>query len=380
MRVLHLITSLNTGGAEMMLFKLLSRMNRDRFDSRVISLIVPGPVGKKIEDLGIRVEHLGLKRGFLPPLAVFKLTRRLNAFKPDLIQTWMYHSDLLGLITAWWSGQGKVIWNIRCSSMELSQYSRVTAWAVSICKRLSGYPHAVITNSHTAKADHLALGYHPREFRVIPNGFDLAEFKYNERAKLGLRRELGLEPKTLCIGMMARYDPKKDHGTFLKAVKLITERHADSRFILCGEMVDSTNTHLTDLIHDLKIDPFVRLLGRRDDMTRIMAAMDILVLSSAFGEGFPNVVGEAMACEVPCVVTRVGDAARIVGDTGRVVAPREPGKLAAAVIDLIDLGPESRHWLGKEARARIVSRYSLDRVVKAYESLYLSTREPKDAR
>jgi len=216
------------------------------------------------------------------------------------------------------------------------------------------------------------MGYRPKRFQVIPNGFDLSKFKYNEDSKFEFYRELKLEPNTLCIGLIARYDPKKDHTTFLKAIKQISNTHKNCNFIFCGDSVDSKNTNLINLIRELKIEPFVHLLGRRDDISRIMAAMDIMVLSSAFGEGFPNVIGEAMACEVPCVVTDVGDSARIVGGTGKVVPPREPHALAKAIIELIDLSHVARQIMGKKARERIDSEYSLDKIVEQYEYLYQS--------
>ncbi len=371
-RILHLISSLNTGGAEMMLYKLLSGMNKEVFKSRVVSLIPPGPIGNKIESINIQVDHLGLDRGFFSPMAIFKLTGMINEFKPDLIQTWMYHSDLLGFLTSKITRTGKVIWNIRCSSMELTHYHFFTRWAVILCKLLSRFSQVTITNSYTARADHLKMGYRPKRFQVIPNGFDLSQFKSSEAAKIELRRELKLEEKALCIGLIARYDPKKDHSTFLKAINRITHTHRNCNFILCGDSVDSKNAELINIMRELEIGPFVHLLGRRGDISRIIGAMDIIVLSSAFGEGFPNVIGEAMSCEVPCVVTDVGDSARIVGGNGKVVPPRNPGALAKAIIELIDLTPEARQTMGKKARERINSEYSLENIVKQYETLYRS--------
>lgn len=369
-RILHLITSLNTGGAEMMLYKLLSGMNREVFKSRVISLIPPGPVGKKIESINIQVDHLGLNRGFISPMAFFKLIGMINECKPDLIQTWMYHADLLGLLASKLLIKNNVIWNIRSSNLDFSEYNRLTAWTVKICTWLSRFSNITLTNSYTAREDHIKRGYRPKQFKVIPNGFDLSEFQPDMEAKKEFYRELRLDDDSICIGLIARYDPKKDHRTFLDAVSKIVKTHNYCKFILCGDSVDQENKMLTDQIDTLKIDQFVYLLGRRDDIKKVIPAMDILVLSSAFGEGFPNVIGEAMSCQVPCVVTNTGDSARIVGNTGKVVPPKNPEALAKAIIELIDLSPEKRQHIGQKARERIRTHYSLDKIVNYYERLY----------
>jgi glycosyltransferase involved in cell wall biosynthesis len=371
MRILHVITTLDTGGAQMMLYKLLLRLDQKEFSSRVVSLIPPGIIGEKIQALGITVSDLGMRRGMVNPMAFFKLTELISLWKPAIIQTWMYHSDLLGLLAAKTARAGKVVWNIRSSGMDFSNYGYYTAWTAILCALLSRFPEAVITNSHVAKECHLKLGYRPRHFEVIPNGFDLGRFQPNVKARRRIRDELRLGPETPCIGLIARFDPKKDHGMFFYAIKKVVNACKDSQFVLCGDLVSDDNVQLRGWIDDLGIESYVHLLGRREDMPGIMAAMDVVVLSSA-SESFPNVVGEAMACGVPCVVTDVGDSARIVSNTGKVVPPKDPNALADAILELLEMRVEERQKLGQKARERIRDHYSLDKIVGDYEELYLS--------
>lgn len=369
MKILHLITSLDIGGAQMMLYKLLSRMNRNEFSNRVISLLPEGPVSDKIRRLDVPLKHLNLPHGMVTPKALLCLTKSIYLWKPNIIQTWLYHSDLLGLLVAKGTLIGKIVWNIRCSNMELANYRLHTTWTMRMCSLLSRFPDAVITNSDTARNFHIKLGYKPRQFEVIPNGFDLKEFHPNNNSR-DLQKEIGLPENAVCIGMIARFDPKKDHRTFFQAARIVLNSHPEIRFILCGDQVDETNSNFKLLIEEAGGSNRIYLLGPRADMPQIMAAMDIVVSSSSFGEGFPNVIGEAMATEVPCVVTDVGDSARIVGQTGKVVAPKNPDALAKGIIELLKLPAEKRHELGRMARQRIRDHFSLEKIVRDYEKLY----------
>lgn len=372
MKLLHIITDLDTGGAEMMLYKLLSRLDRKKFSCRVISLLPIGPIGEKIQRLGIEVDTLKLTRGIPSPLAFIKVISLIRSWRPDIIQTWLYHADLLGLIAAKIACKGKVIWNIRCSNMDFAHYRRLTAWVVKISAFFSSFPEAVITNSFTAKDYHLALGYSPKHFLVIPNGFELEIFKPDDTNRKKIRQELGISANNLCVGMVARYDVMKDHSNFLRAAGLVRKDMPDVQFILCGQDVDDKNKQLMDLVHKFGLDKNVYLLGPRVDIPCLLSDLDIYCSSSSFGEGFPNVIGEAMACGLPCVVTDVGDCSRIVGDTGIVVPPRDSQALAKGMLALLSMPEKNRKNLGLKARKRIEEHYSLEKIVKQYEQLYFS--------
>jgi glycosyltransferase involved in cell wall biosynthesis len=369
-KILHLITGLNTGGAEVSLYRLLGHMDHSRFENRVISLIPVGEIGEKIRALEIPVTSLGLRPGQFSLAALWSLVRELRSERPDILQTWMYHADLLGLLAAKLSGIQQVVWNIRSSNMDTSQYRKLTGLVIRLCSWLSGLPRAVIVNSHAGQEFHADFGYHPRRWVLIPNGMDLDRFRPDEDARRSVRAEFGLDLQTVLIGMLGRYDPMKGHPDFLHAAGLLTRSGVDAHFLLAGQAVSPDNETLKALILEEGLAGRVHLLGRREDIHRLDAALDILAMSSVFGEGFPNVVAEAMACGVPCAVTDVGDAVFLVADTGRVVPPRDPAAMADAWMTLVRSGAEYRHRLGESARRRVVENFSIENTVTAYEAFY----------
>lgn len=368
---MHIITELHTGGAEMMLYKLVSVLNRKRFRCRVVSLESPGVFSHRIKDLGVQVDSLGVNPACPSPLALFKAIGMMRQWRPHVVQTWMYHADLLGTLAWVISGKGSLIWNMRCTNMDFSQYSRMTRRVMKVCAGLSRIPQMVVANSHASIEHHKKMGYHPRRSLVIPNGFDLERFKPDPVLRKQMRNALGIPEDAQCIGLVARFDPMKDHATFFSAAKIIEVRMPDIHFILCGEGVTWDNPKLRSFLGSVRTSSKLHLLGLREDVNRIMAGLDIFVLTSGYGESFPNVIGEAMACGVPCVVTDVGDSAGIVGETGKVVPIKDPSATAGAVLDLIELTTEDRHALGMSARERIQRHYSLDKVASDYERLYL---------
>ena len=371
-RVAHVITGLNPGGAEMMLFKLLSAMDRVVFKPEVISLTGMGPLAERIQALDITVRALGMRRGVPNPLSLLRLAVWLRRSKPDVIQTWMYHADLIGGIAAKLVGGIPVIWGIRHSNLDPQGSKRKTIWTANACARLSNWlPTQIVCCSEASLPVHAALGYATRKMCVIPNGFDLDVFRPDPSARRSVRAELGIPEDTLLIGMFARFHAQKDHRNFVEAAALLHAHHPDIHFLLCGDSITWENRVLSGWIVTASIHEHCHLLGPREDIPRLAAALDI-ASSSSFGEGFPNVVGEAMSCGVPCVVTDVGDSDRIVGTTGRIVAAKDPEALAMAWKEMIDLGEEGRRRLGVAARKRVMDRFELSKIVKKYEALYTS--------
>ncbi len=367
--ILHIITTLERGGAEAMLVKLVRNLAPLGMRSVVVSLTGPGVYGPELELLGVPVWSLGLRRGLPDPVALIKLVGIIRRERPDLVQTWLYHADLLGLIAARLAGVRPVCWNIRCSDMDMHHYSRLSRWLPRLLGQLSRQPEAVLVNSQSGQRYHHELGYRPRAWHFVPNGFDLEVFRPNEDARAELRRELGLVSGTPLVGLIARFDPMKAHADFLAAAEIVARRHPAVRFVLAGLGIEPGNPALA-AAGTGALAGRVSLLGLRGDVPKIMAALDICCLSSAFGEGFPNVLGEAMACGVPCVATDVGDAAWILGDTGRVVPPQAPMALAAALDDLLAGGPNLWRPLGDAARRRIEENFSLSGVAHTYYDLY----------
>ena len=242
----------------------------------------------------------------------------------------------------------------------------------------------ILNNSSKSVAQHSAIGYETESTVVIPNGFDTDLFAPSEEARYDIRAELGVSHDTFLIGLIGRYHPLKDHTTFLSAAALLLKDYPDSQFVLAGKRVDWNNEALRAQVQDLGMVERVHLLGERLDMPQLTAALDVAT-SSSYEEGFPNVIGEAMACGVPCAVTEVSDLPWIVGDCGRVVPPRNPQALAKAWKDLIEIGRQGRAALGLAARSRVAELFSLSSVVEQYEALYESAvaeaqRETSSAR
>jgi len=370
LKVCHIITDLSIGGAEMMLYKLLSKSNRHRFEYQVVSLTNMGPLGNQIQELGISVFSLNMQNA-IPSIRSFReLVKLLRYNRPDVIQTWMYHSDLLGSCASLCAGRIPSIWNVRQSNLEPEMNKRTTILVIKICAKLSFMlPQLIICNSEVVRDIHISKGYKKSKMYVIPNGFDLEAFQPCPDARKLVRLELGLSEDAAIIGLVARFDPQKDHRTFIRAAGLILQEFPNLYFMLCGHGVCWDNPDLVTWIKEAGIKDNVHLLGSRQDIPRLMSALDIASLSS-LGEGFSNVIGEAMACEVPCVVTNVGDSAFIIGDTGIVVEPGDPNALAKGWASLLALEPAQRKELGIRARKRVKQYFNLPDIVKKYETSY----------
>jgi glycosyltransferase involved in cell wall biosynthesis len=370
--VLHIITGLDdTGGAEMMLYKILSGMNREDSPPIVLSMeSTCGPICKRIEALGVPVYSLEMRRGAPTPIAFWHLIRLVRRLQPALIQGWMYHANLLALLVKpFLSRPTPVLWNIRQSLYDLKHEKKMTAWVIRICAMLSRMPARILYNSEVGAIHHEAVGYASSKRLIILNGFAVEIFSPSEEARAQVRQELGLSPTAILIGLVGRYDPIKNHKNFILAADHLSNSYPDVHFLLVGNNVDDKNKILIDLINNKKLNNNFHLLGEREDINTLTAALDISTCCS-HGEGFPNVVGEAMSCEVPCVVTDVGDSAAVVGETGIVVPPRDSLALANGWKELLDMGVEKRKHLGKSARERIISNYSIEKIASQYEALY----------
>jgi len=361
--ILHLITGLEAGGAEGMLARLATHSDPARFTSIVVSMTDAGTIGPSLAAAGIAVETLGIRRGAIDPRGVTRLVRLLRAWRPDIIQTWLYHADLLGLLASRLAPSAPLLWNIRCSESLGSTVVR------AILARLSALPQRVVVNSLTGQRYHEAIGYRPRRWAYIPNGFDTAALRPDGMARRRLRSELAIGGDAVAVGMVARYHPMKDHATFLAAAAQAAARRPELVFLLVGAGIDQTNRELMQAIAAHGIGPQVRLLGPRADMGAVYPAFDMLVSSSAFGEGFTNVLGEAMSCGVPCIATASGDAAEIVGPAGIVVACRDPAALGIAIARLAS-APDERRGRGAASRERVEREYGLAAIVARYAALY----------
>ncbi len=349
-------------------------MDRVRYENSVACLAETGSVAKSITALNIPVHSLRIRRGRPSLAGLVRCSQWLKWEQPDILQTWLYHSDLLGLVAGKFARIPVIVWNLRASDLDMTRYSVLSALTIRTCARLARLPNAIVVNSEAGYHYHVRKGYHPRRWIVITNGIDTELFKPDLQARKEVRRELGLQADAVLIGMVGRFDPAKDHENFLIAAGKVAAGENSAHFVLVGEGVTDDNCFLKAMVKQSSLAERVHFLGPRTDIPRLTAAMDIAACSSS-SEGFPNIVLEAMACGVMCVVTDVGDCAKIVADTGIVAPPKNAEAFAASLRRSIVMGATLRRQLGIAARERVRDRYSLQSVVEQYQNLYVSLME-----
>jgi glycosyltransferase involved in cell wall biosynthesis len=366
----HVITGLMTGGAEMMLLKLLTEMRSSHFRPVVVSLGGRGAIGSRIESLGVPVHALGLGPGNSSAIGLWRLRCLLKQARPSLVQGWMYHGNLAASVADLTrTTRVPVIWNVRQSLDDLSREKASTARVIRAGALLSRLPQRIIFNSQRSVVQHAAIGYSTRRTVVIANGFDCEVFKPSTDARLRLRKELGVAADTVLVGLIARFHPAKDHQTFFRAAALLSARYPDVHYVLAGQGMDTGCAPITIILEASGVSDKTHLLGERQDVQAITAALDIASLSSRT-EAFPNVVGEAMAAGVPCVATDTGDTASIIGNLTALVPVGNADALAAGWAGLIERGAEGRRALGSCCRERILTNFSLSGMAAAYIKLY----------
>ena len=367
MRLLHVITGLNVGGAETMLARLVGdRHTAPEFEPEVASLQPPGFVGAQIAEAGVPIHDLGMRNIVLSGAALLRLARLIRANRPDLIMAWMHHGQIAATAAvALARTRTPVIWNVRHS---LGGYAREQATTRAILRlqaRTSDSAAAIVYNSRTAAKQYTAFGFSSARAQVIPNGF---EVRGENQPRMDARALFGIAREPLLIGMVARAHPMKDVPNLVAAYARVRDAGIAAHLLLVGEGMDQPTRSVAEALSALP-DGSWTVSGQRGDVADWLGSLDVLALPSAWGEGFPNVIGEAMASGVPCVATDVGDSRWVIGSTGRVVAPGDPVALADALIDFARLPHSTRRLLGSAAKARIVSRFALAPITERYVAL-----------
>ena len=369
--ILHILTSLDVGGAELMLLNLLRNLDTTRFDNHVISLVSPGRIAKKIKELGIQVDTLGLTSGVLSIPSIMRLNEVIRRVNPAVIHSWLYHADFLGGVTGALLRK-PVIWAVHNTSLDPKYVKRSTILIAKINALLSKYiPRKIVFVSETSYRIHAQFGFNRDKSVVIPNGFDTSVFFPDQPSGIKIREEFEIESDAFLIGLIARFDPLKDHHSFIKAADILLKQYPNVHFLLCGRDITYDNTELNSWISEIKLKSNIHLLGDRNDIPSIMNALDIHTLSS-IGEAFPIVIGEAMACGVPNVATDVGDIAYLVGETGVIVPPKDPLALAKGWMKMINLEAKERQKMGDRAYKRIEDQFNIVNITGQYEILYQS--------
>lgn len=374
-RVLHVISGLSVGGAEMALYRLITGSSGSEYTHAVVALTPDGALGPRLRDAGVELFTFDFKAS--PVGHFFELLALMRKRRPDIVQTWLYHADMFGGLAARLSGNRNVIWGIRTTELTAGD-ARITVAVRRICAWLSRWvPRTIVCVAEAARRSHVHVGYDAGRMVVVPNGFDLSRLVADKDEVDLLRRDCGFGASHIVVGTLGRFNASKDQHNFVRAAGLLAQEHEHLCFLMVGRDVDTGNAELMQWIAQTgHADRFI-LLGERSDVPVCLAAMDIFCLSSR-AEGFPNVVGEAMAMGLPCVVTDVGDAAMLVADTG-VVVPREDSRaLARGVAGLLAMGNDARYRLGQKARARIRSEFAAERVRERFEAIYQRLTEERE--
>ena len=372
--ILHVITDLNTGGAELMLLRLVREQSQSPGNPhrhRVISLRTVGPVGERIRAAGIEVEAMAMigLRGFVRGFP--RLVRRIRRVRPDIVQTWMYHADLLGGIAARLAGCRRILWGVRVADIFPAMgVSRSALWSRRICGWLSSrLPNRIVYVAEAARAVHERLGYDSSRSVVVQNGYAVPgaadRLGWRERG----RAELGLAPDAVLVGTAGRFSPQKGFRGFIETGAALARSRPGLCFLMAGRGIDRANVELQGWIEATGMAERFHLIGETDDIQQWLATLDVFALKS-LGEGFPNIVAEAMTVEVPCVVTDVGDAGLLIGTTGAVTQPGDHRAFSAAIARLVDAPPEEREVLGRAARKRVRQLFSVEDVSARYSALY----------
>lgn len=367
-RVLHIITGLPVGGAEMALYRLATASWGGRYEHSVIALNSGGPMCERFRKQGINVIMMDFKRA--PIKEFLRLVRLVRDMQPDIVQTWMYHADLLGGLAARLIGNRNVIWGVRTTLVTAGSCARLTTGVRQVCAWLSRWlPETIVCVAEASRAAHAHIGYDADRMVVIGNGFDMSLFQADAEQRNLLRTSCGFDEDAIVIGTVGRFNTDKDHHNFVRAAGMLAARYPKLRFLMVGPGLDSSNMELQRWLADTGCATNFVLLGEHSDIPRCLRAMDIFCLPSR-NEGFPNALGEAMAMGLPCVSTNVGDVNMLVADTGLVVEKENSEALALALEHIVAMPQDARLQMGQRARARIQDEFSMERARKHFEVIY----------
>jgi glycosyltransferase involved in cell wall biosynthesis len=366
-KILHIITSTDIGGAESMLVKYISNSKNKSLKHIVLSIRKIGKLGLKLQGFGVEVYTIpGKLNSYKGIISLHKLIKSIN---PVIIQSWMYHSDFLALFLGIFYKDIKVCWNIRSYKYYNSSFR--IYFLIKILSTFSRFPETIIINSLESKKVHLKLGFRPKKWNYIPNGFDENLFMTKDKSDVDIRNELFLKRDVQIVGHVGRYTPEKDHDSFLEACKIINNSNPDVHYVLVGRDIDNFNQTLINKIHDLDLESNVHLLGERLDIEMIIPCFNILC-SSSVDEAFPNNVGEAMLSGVPCIATRVGDTSLLIYNKDFLVDSKDYHAMANKSLKLLNMSQLQRKEIGLRGRSHVVKNFSIRKISDQYDKIYAS--------
>jgi glycosyltransferase involved in cell wall biosynthesis len=368
LKIIHIITSLNIGGAEQVLKQFLLSAPDAQRNTLVISLKNLGKIGEELQHYGFEVVALNMRSFLSFPVGIVRLYRIIRQYRPDIVQTWLYHADLIGGIAAKMAGIKNIVWGIH--TVEL----RKKAYLTEVIRKLLAWlsymiPSKIVCVAEASRKKHIALGYDPSKIVVIGNGFELEQLQSSPQQRSELRATVGFNDWDVVIGTLGRLSQVKGQDVFVRSAGMIAQEYSNVRFLMVGRELETTNKIVMEWINATGFaDRFV-LMGERRDVSVVLSAMDIFCLPSR-SEAFPLVLGEAMAMGLPCVSTDVGDAGVLLGDTGILVQKDDYEALTAGLKQMLDMSQDERTELGERARLRVESEFTLEQMRKKFEAVY----------
>jgi len=352
-----------------MLVRLLKRLHYNNLEFKVVSMIGDGPQSAEILQEGVPILNLNIRKklDFLSKAFVFFVY--IKKEKPDIIVAWMYHGIMLSLFALFSGVRFRFIWNIRHTPNKISSEALTTRMIIFLLARLSYLPDLVLYNSYVSMRVHEKMGYVATRSLVIPNGFDLNYFVHSSAKRSLLRKKLKLSSSDILIGTVSRAHPMKNHRLFIEAGSSILKKHANCYFLIAGYGVKNSR-HINDAISEYGLERNIFLLDEVSDVTEIMSGLDIFSLTSEWGEGFPNVLAEAMSCSVPCVSTDVGDSGRLLSEFGYIVGANA-SDISEAYSKIIALPENDLLQLKARLREHIQDWYSIEHISERYLEIFL---------
>jgi glycosyltransferase involved in cell wall biosynthesis len=372
MKIVLLARSLDFGGAERQLVLLARGLHERGHRVDVVVFYAGAKLEDELKRMGIPVHDLR-KRGRWDTIGfLYRAYRLVRRLRPRVLHAYLIAPNLVSVLLKVLLPDLRIVWGVRASNMDLRHYDRFSRVTFRAGCLLSGIADRILVNSNAGLEYHRRHGYPSARMRVIPNGIDTDRFRPSGDARRHTRAEWGVGHNQRIIGLAARLDPMKDHDNFLEAARMLAGERGDVRFVCVGDGPPDYRRALRRAGEPLENVGKLRWEPARADMAQVLNGFDVATSSSRFGEGFSNAIGEAMACGVPCVVTDVGDSAKIVGPLGRVVPPSDPARLAAGWRETLDRHPGNPR---QDVRERIVRRYSVRALVERTEAELIALGE-----